>query len=408
MEIASNIEARNLMDEDLSDMANQLLPSNALSRGSPSCVNKIHHENSNDFSNSQLSKFLSCGWCGGRKRCRRQECPAKDSKCNKCGKMGHWGKVCRMKNRAGNVKTRVHRIMDSNDHDQSDEDDATSVDFDSLNTFPDPKDPHLRPLWFSDPQKSDIHLIEAEVDSGAGCNTFPLYVYKTIFGAAPMDRPSVIIKAYEDQPVRNLGSKLLMLHIGKRILQYRFQICDVRKNPIIGRQASEEMGYISFLPVKQPILLSKPIVQEVYTITTKMQATEKINAKKPSLQHRAQDHQASMDHYNRHAKERDELQELQRVWFKKEPTANWKPATVIERPSDSPRAYIVQDDAGTCFQRTSKHVRHAAVPINNDTREHIEHNIESPQHEDLGTKQPTLPGDVITRSGRISRKPIRY
>ncbi|ELT98701.1 hypothetical protein CAPTEDRAFT_191749 [Capitella teleta] len=60
-----------------------------------------------------------------------------------------------------------------------------------------------------------------------------------------------------------------------------------------------------------------------------------------------------MDHYNRHAKERDELQELQRVWFKKEPTANWKPATVIERPSDSPRAYIVQDDAGTCFQRTN-------------------------------------------------------
>ncbi|ELU17591.1 hypothetical protein CAPTEDRAFT_207898 [Capitella teleta] len=41
----------------------------------------------------------------------------------------------------------------------------------------------------SDPQKSDIHLIEAEVDSGAGCNTFPLYVYKKIFGAAPMDRP---------------------------------------------------------------------------------------------------------------------------------------------------------------------------------------------------------------------------
>ncbi|ELT95377.1 hypothetical protein CAPTEDRAFT_190792 [Capitella teleta] len=255
------------------------------------------HKEEKDY---QLSKSLSCGWCGGRKRCRRQECPAKDSKCNKCGKMGHWGKVCRMKNRAGNVKTRVHRIMDSNDHDQSDEDDATSVDFDSLNTFPDPKDPHLHPLWFSDPQKSDIHLIEAEVDSGAGCNTFPLYVY----------------------------------------------------------------------------------------IKRKWQA--------------------SMDHYNRHAKERDELQELQRVWFKKEPTANWKPATVIERPSDSPRAYIVQDDAGTYFQETSKHVRPAAVLINNDTTEHIEHNIESLQHEDLGTKQPTLPGDAITRSGRISRKSIRY
>ncbi|ELU14011.1 hypothetical protein CAPTEDRAFT_212392 [Capitella teleta] len=354
------VEAMNI-DEDPKDKTLRNLLMNGLT--SREIYRECLKEKADQLSSKRLSKSLSCGWCGGRKRCRRQECPAKDSKCNKCGKMGHWGKVCRMKNRAGNVETRVHRIMDSNDHDQNDEDDATSVDFDSLNTFPDPKDPHLRPLWFSDPQKSDIHLIESEVDSGAGCNTFPLYVYKKIFGAAPMDRPSVIIKAYGDQPVRNLGSKLLMLHIGKRILQYRFQICDVRKNPIIGRQASEEMGYISFPP------------------------------------------QASMDHYNRHAKERDELQ---RVWFKKEPTANWKPATVIERPSDSPRAYIVQDDAGTCFQRTSKHVRPAAVPINNDAREHIEHNIESPQHEDLGTKQPTLPGDVITRSGRISRKPIRY
>ncbi|ELT94258.1 hypothetical protein CAPTEDRAFT_206858 [Capitella teleta] len=270
MEIASNIEARNLMDEDLSDMANQLLPSNALSRGSPSCVNKIHHENSNDFSNSQLSISLSCGWCGGRKRCRRQECPAKDSKCNKCKKMGHWGKVCRMKNRAGNVKARVHRIMDSNDHDQSDEDDATSVDFDSLNTFPDPKDPHLRPLWFSDPQKSDIHLIEAEVDSGAGCNTFPLYVYKKIFGAAPMDRPS----------------------------------CDHKS---LWRPTGEK--------------------------SCKPQWTTTIDMQKRGMSCKSC-----------------------RVWFKKEPAANWKPATVIERPSDSPRAYIVQDDAGTCFQRTSKHV----------------------------------------------------
>ncbi|ELU09754.1 hypothetical protein CAPTEDRAFT_206950 [Capitella teleta] len=157
-------------------------------------------EKADQISSKRLSKCLSCDWYGGRKRCRRQKCPAKDSKCNKCGKMGHWGKVCRMKNRAGNVKTRVHRIMDSNDHDQSDEDDATSVDFDSLNIFPDPKDPHLRLLWFSDPQKSDIHLIEAKVDSGPGCNTFPLYVYKKIFGTAPMDQPSVIKKAYRDQP----------------------------------------------------------------------------------------------------------------------------------------------------------------------------------------------------------------
>ncbi|ELT90417.1 hypothetical protein CAPTEDRAFT_193501 [Capitella teleta] len=85
----------------------------------------------------------------------------------------------------------------------------------ALGLSEDPKDPHLRPLWFSDPQKSDIHLIEAEVDSGAGCNTFPLYVYQKIFGAAPMDRPSVNIKAYGDQPASIGGNGLHQLSSSK-------------------------------------------------------------------------------------------------------------------------------------------------------------------------------------------------
>ncbi|ELT89472.1 hypothetical protein CAPTEDRAFT_195880, partial [Capitella teleta] len=43
MEIASNIEARNLMADDLSDMASQTLPQNALSRENSTLVNKINH-----------------------------------------------------------------------------------------------------------------------------------------------------------------------------------------------------------------------------------------------------------------------------------------------------------------------------------------------------------------------------
>ncbi|ELT94224.1 hypothetical protein CAPTEDRAFT_214168 [Capitella teleta] len=175
------VEAMNI-DNDPKDKTLRNLLMNGLT--SREIYRECLKEKADQLRSKRLSNSLSCGWCGGRKQCRRQECPAKDSKCNKSGKMGHWGKVCRMKNRAGNVKTRVHRIMDSNDHDKSDENDATSVDFDSLNTFPDPKDPHLRPLWFSDPQKPDIHLREAEVDSGAGCNTFPLFVFKKIFAGS--------------------------------------------------------------------------------------------------------------------------------------------------------------------------------------------------------------------------------
>ncbi|ELU11635.1 hypothetical protein CAPTEDRAFT_199900, partial [Capitella teleta] len=94
----------------------------------------------------------------------------------------------------------------------------------------------------------------------------------------------VLLFESEDKPSKYICNfvKVCSGERGKAILR--------ESNAHKEEKASEEMGYISFPPVKQPILLSKPIVQEVYTITTKMQATEKINAKKPSLQHRAQDH----------------------------------------------------------------------------------------------------------------------
>ena len=36
----------------------------------------------------------SCFFCGGPSHAR-QKCPAKEQTCNKCGKVGHWGKVCK-------------------------------------------------------------------------------------------------------------------------------------------------------------------------------------------------------------------------------------------------------------------------------------------------------------------------
>lgn len=196
-----------------------------------------------------------------------------------------------MKNRETDHKQKIHRISDTDEgfvqtnNDHCDHDDSRSVEFNSLNTFPDPKAPHLRPLWFSERHDSSIHLVEAEVDSGAGCNTFPLYLYRKIFGAAPLEPPSVVIKAFGDQPVRNLGCKVLFLHIGKQILQKKFQVCDVRKNPIIGRDLSAEMGYITFPPITEPHLSSRPTIQKIYTISTKAETTENTtDVKRPVVQ----------------------------------------------------------------------------------------------------------------------------
>lgn len=44
-----------------------------------------------------VSARKSCWFCGGSLH-KRDSCPARNSKCRNCGKLGHWSKVCRSKN----------------------------------------------------------------------------------------------------------------------------------------------------------------------------------------------------------------------------------------------------------------------------------------------------------------------
>lgn len=48
----------------------------------------------------------SCGYCGSsRNRHPREQCPARGEECHRCGKKGHFGKVCRSKPRISTVDT---------------------------------------------------------------------------------------------------------------------------------------------------------------------------------------------------------------------------------------------------------------------------------------------------------------
>jgi hypothetical protein len=103
----------------------------------------------------------------------------------------------------------------------------------------------------------------------------------------PLDPPSVTIKAFGDQPVENLGSKALQLHVGNKTFLRRFQICDVRKHPIIGRELAAEMRYIEFPPVRQPKVAHQAVLEQVNSLSTKKnQAT----VKKPCIDDQGPQH----------------------------------------------------------------------------------------------------------------------
>ena len=61
---------------------------------------------SKDFPNKQ-----SCFRCGKNPSQSRERCPARNSTCNKCSKIGHWAKMCRTKVLQKYLKTAVMKMQ---------------------------------------------------------------------------------------------------------------------------------------------------------------------------------------------------------------------------------------------------------------------------------------------------------
>ena len=157
----------------------------------PGSNDQPHRTGSNDQKQIK-SKRESCFNCGAKPPHPKSECPAKNAKCFKCGKEGHYGSVCRSKSKDAHVNELqvqsptapecVDCVLDEYEpvyfnvpihH-------LKTVTVESLNH---PKsEPHIRPLWLSQESSSQIFQIDCEVDTGASCNILPLYKAKALFG----------------------------------------------------------------------------------------------------------------------------------------------------------------------------------------------------------------------------------
>ena len=239
------------------------------------------------------SKPKQCGWCGQAKWCKKSECPAKDKNCRICGLKGHFDKVCRRSegqqkpNSKAKPKAKVHEVISE---DTEDED----VYFGQINVHRiDSDDEHLKPLWISTGYGETVHQVEAEIDSGAGCNVMPLYLYKAIFKDNELDRPTVRILAFGDTKVHVKGSCLVTIHTSEGLMQDRFQVTETKRHLIMGRRLSKRIKYLIFPEVTPPQLDQKPIEQPVLKITSTQD--EKSEIKVPVVQYKAEKKEVTIE-----------------------------------------------------------------------------------------------------------------
>ena len=118
------------------------------------------------------------------------------------------------------------------------------------------KSEQIQPAWIAESQNSEMHQMNVEVDTGAGCNVMPLYKVEELFGqewlVQRLSPPTVRIKAYGNQEVKVLGSIVLYMHTKEKTDRVTWQVTDTTGVPILGRSQAKHMNYINYPEIHAP------------------------------------------------------------------------------------------------------------------------------------------------------------
>ena len=246
------------------------------------------HDKDDTSQDKDGMKRQDCYCCGARPAHPKSKCPAKDVTCHSCDKKGHYQKCCKSK-RTKPGKNRKFKQTQVHGLQTQPVDKNSQPPFNPYSGYYTPLEPpqqyasqpalfhhiqmyhvksindtsskHIKPLWLSAASEGPIHQVECEIDTGAGCNVMPLYMYKSLFGdKEPMPTPVQIV-GYGESPIANLGACTITIHTSNEQPQLATcQVTDTRGYLILGRTTAQQVGYIDFPVVTPPALTRVPQV----------------------------------------------------------------------------------------------------------------------------------------------------
>ena len=213
-----------------------------------------------------------CGRCGGRHGPDIQ-CPAKQSKCYNCQKVGHFKRMCQQKRR------QVHNLEEDNDSEpQSESDDASwigSIDttVKTIGTVkgnsPGPKTPYDR--IYARICLNDSYDMKLKVDTGSDACTITTKDLQRSGLAVHIKASNCVLNKYGGGVIKSYGTaKLKVAYKGNSTLA-DFQVVQADGSPsILGCRQSVELGIIKLnvhsLAIGKPAaLLSKAQVLKEFS-----------------------------------------------------------------------------------------------------------------------------------------------
>ena len=222
-----------------------------LSSATGSNVDALAKSKQNAAGKPKTSPFVSnCGKCGSSHP--RNRCPAHGKTCHECSKVGHFGSVCRSKNRAEGSpkkhqmkkgkqkKQRVHELVSENHETSEDEEENFYVEsITTVDSIGDSRD-EIRSILIVNNQE-----VTLKIDTGARCNVLPLETIEKINATEKINadcKPN--LKAYGGAVVKTVGTARLPVVANNRECEMTFYVVAGKYTPIIGLVDSVKLNLL--------------------------------------------------------------------------------------------------------------------------------------------------------------------
>ncbi|UYV61878.1 K02A2.6-like [Cordylochernes scorpioides] len=176
-----------------------------------------------------------CSGCGANPRHRRDQCPAKDIECNKCGITGHYGRVCRQLKRKPITKPNIPPPATRNNQSQPGPSNtvvAAGVRNELITITTDINHKLHQIRWLADPG-SDLDLIpESE---------FLLLGEQTRSALNPKNVPCVGANGISLSPC---GSFVAALHLNGKTYSTTVGVCKHLNAPLLSKSGCKALGLL--------------------------------------------------------------------------------------------------------------------------------------------------------------------
>lgn len=224
------------------DTINKMYSRSSLQQKEPAKQRKHEYRKpSAENAPSTDSIIEKCRFCGRSHTRKKEECPAYQNKCAKCGKWNHFAVVCNKRNHIKNVKT----IGENSDSDTDDSDSkgrkemvykATTEEDDRIATA------NMDFLIRNDVIKNE----KCQLDTGATCNVIGYKNYCTLTDKmnSTLKPTTTLIRAFSNSIVKPIGRDNLWIVRNGEVYKIRFEIVQHNQPPLLSSRTCQRLGVV--------------------------------------------------------------------------------------------------------------------------------------------------------------------